>query len=83
MCIVYVVVCSTVKHLGEGQFGSVDEGVWETPTGNVAMAMKVLKDGSSESDKVKFLQEAVTMAQFRHPNVVILYGMVTQGEPVS
>ena len=23
------------------------------------------------------------MAQFRHPNVVIMYGMVSEGEPVS
>ena len=46
------------------------------------MAMKALKAGASERDKVKFLQEAVTMVQFRHPNVVTMYGMVTDGEPV-
>ena len=36
-----------------------------------------------ETDKVKFLQEAAIMGQFRHPNVVKLYGVVTVGEPVS
>ena len=36
-----------------------------------------------EEDKVKFLQEAAIMGQFRHPNVVKLYGVVTVGEPVS
>ena len=32
---------------------------------------------------MKFLQEAAIMAQFKHPNVVSLYGVVTQGKPVS
>ena len=39
--------------------------------------MKTLKE------EVKFLQEAATMGQFKHPNVVEMYGVVTQGEPVS
>ena len=34
-------------------------------------------------DQVKFLQEAAIMGQFKHPNVIKLYGMVTVGEPVS
>ena len=37
----------------------------------------------SEEEKVKFLQEAAIMGQFRHPNVVKLMGVVTVGEPVS
>ena len=37
---------------------------------------------SHQDDKVKFLQEAAIMAQFRHPNVIQLYGIVTNGEPV-
>ena len=32
--------------------------------------------------KVKFLQEAAIMAQFRHPNVIQLYGIVTNGESI-
>ena len=38
---------------------------------------------TSEEDKVKFLQEAIIMAQFRHPNVIMLYGMILNGDPVS
>ena len=49
----------------------------------VQVALKVLKEGSSETDKVKFLQEAAIMAQFKHPNVVSLYGVRSKGEPVS
>ena len=45
--------------------------------------MKTLKPGASESDAVKFLQEAAINGQFRHPNVVKLLGVVTVEEPVS
>ena len=38
---------------------------------------------TSEEDKVKFLQEAAIMAQFRHPNVIMLYGVIAKEEPVS
>ena len=47
------------------------------------MAVKTLKEGSGEEDRVKFLQEAAIMRQFKHPNVVTLYGVVSEGEPVS
>ena len=46
------------------------------------MAVKTLKEESGEEDTVKFLQEAAIMGQFKHPNVVTLYGVVS-GEPVS
>ncbi len=55
---------------------SVDEGKLE-------VAVKTLKEGSGEEDRVKFLQEAAIMGQFRHPNVVKMYGVITDGEPVS
>ena len=44
--------------------------------------MKTLKSGTSEEDKVKFLQEAAIMGQFSHINVIKMYGVVTVGEPV-
>ena len=47
------------------------------------VAVKTLKEGSDEGDKVKFLQEAAIMGQFKHPNVVSTYGVVTDREPVS
>ena len=46
------------------------------------MAVKTIQ-GSNEEEKVKFLQEAAIMGQFRHPSVVKLMGVVTLGEPVS
>ena len=69
--------------LGSGQFGEVYKGIWTCTKDNVEVAVKTLKKGSSEDDRVKFLQEAAIMGQFRHPNVVAMYGVVTDGEPVS
>ena len=68
--------------LGSGQFGMVSQGVWSSPSGPVNVAVKTLKPRSSETDKVKFLQEAAINGQFRHPNVVKLIGVVTSDQPV-
>ena len=59
------------------------KGVWVSPNGEVEVAVKTLNERSGEEDRVKFLQEAAIMGQFKHPNVVEMYGVVTQGEPVS
>ena len=70
--------------MGSGQFGTVYKGVWQSTTrGEVKVAVKTLKEGSEENDRVKFLQEAAIMGQFKNPNVVTMYGVVTDGEPVS
>ena len=42
----------------------------------------MLKEEASETEKVRFLQEAAINGQFHHPNVVKLMGVVTIGEPV-
>ena len=76
-------LCSVAEHLGSGQFGTVNKGVWQLPGSAVEVAIKTLKPGSDEMDQVKFLQEAAIMGQFKHPNVIKLYGVVTVGEPVS
>ena len=65
--------------LGSGQFGTVYKGVLGSGGGEVEVAVKTLKEGE---DRVKFLQEAAIMGQFKHHNVVTMYGVVTEGEPV-
>ena len=70
------------KILGSGQFGEVFSGVLSSPEGDKEVAVKTLKDGSSSKDKIKFLQEAFIMSQFQDPNVVTMYGAVTDEEPV-
>ena len=47
------------------------------------VAIKVLKNGVEEEEKLRFLQEGAINGQFHHPNVVKLLGMVTIGDPVS
>ena len=69
--------------LGSGHFASVREGLWNNGVGNIKVALKLLKTRSPEADKVKLLQEAAIMSQFKHPNVVSLYGVVRKDESVS
>ena len=79
---IYTELHRVVSHLGSGQFGSVDQGVWRRPNDSaVDVALKTLNEGASEQEKVRFLQEGAIMAQFRHPNVVSLHGVVSR-EPV-
>ena len=73
----------TKEHLGSGQFGTVNKGVWQCPTGQRDVAIKILQPGASDDSRVKFLKEAAIMGQFSHPNVISLLGVVTLGEPVS
>ena len=72
--------------LGEGQFSVVRKGIWKRNHKAdfvLEVAAKTLKSGSRERDKVKFLQEAAIMAQFKHANVITLYGVVSTGGIVS
>ena len=71
------------SNLGSGQFGTVDRGVWRIHAECTDVAVKMMREGASENDRVKFLQEAAIMGQFSHRNVVKLHGVVTVGEPVS
>ena len=71
------------KNLGSGQFGHVVKGLWQSPAGVLPVAVKMLKEGTEESDEVRFLQEAAINGQFQHRNVVKLHGVVTLGRPVS
>ena len=66
--------------LGSGQFGDVHQGVYNK---DIKVAVKTLKEGAGEEDRVKFMQEAAIMGQFKHFNVVTMHGVVTDGEPVS
>ena len=74
----------SAEKLGSGHFGEVCKGVWTKPKDeSIEVAVKKLKSGATEEDRVKFLQEAAIMGQFRHPNIVKLLGVVTIGDPVS
>ncbi len=72
--------------LGTGQFGTVHKGVWvheedgEQVTSEVAI--KSMKDGASEEDKVKFLQEAAIMGQFNQTNILKIRALIMEGDSV-
>ncbi len=73
--------------IGSGHFGAVDKGVWKSTkkSAKLDVALKSISENGSTDDKIKFLQEAITMGQFTHPNIIQLYGILAQGNdnPVS
>ena len=72
------------NRLGEGQFGEVFRAKWGIPPhGPVDVAVKLVKKGAPLKERLKLLQEAAILGQFRHRYVVSLLGVVTLGEPVS
>ncbi len=49
----------------------------------VQVAVKTLKNEASSLDGLKFRQEAAIMGQFKHPNVVALYGVAQKAGKVG
>ena len=66
--------------LGQGNFGFVHSGIWNSKKGKIPVAIKSLKVENDETN-VKFLQEAAIIGQFNHPNVLKLLGVVTLSHP--
>lgn len=79
-------------HLGTGEFGAVHRGLWTSRNYDrilcaetkktIEVAVKSIKEAASEEIRVKFLQEAAIMGQFKHPNILRVLGIVLE-EPVS
>ena len=63
-----------------GEFGEVCKGVLNPCES--AVAIKTLKAGYSNQEKMDFLSEASIMGQFDHANVIRLEGVVTRGRPL-
>ncbi|KAJ8258719.1 hypothetical protein COCON_G00177310 [Conger conger] len=71
------------KIIGSGEFGEVCYGRMRLPgKRDIPVALKTLKAGFSEKQRRDFLGEASIMAQFDHPNVIHLEGVVTRSKPV-
>lgn len=72
-----------VDLVGKGQFGEVYKGWWNNGECMVEVAVKQPRQGASVSNaKIKLLQEAAILGQFKHPRVTNVYGIVTQSDPV-
>ena len=68
--------------LGGGEFGDVVRGYWKSADYSVEVAVKTLSNQHGPDERLKLLQEAAIMSQFRHPNVVKLYGVVCNEQQV-
>ena len=67
--------------MGENSVWDFHEYTFNIP-GQVAVAVKTLKTGSSVDVKVDFLGEAEMMKRFDHRNIVQLLGVCTRTEPI-
>uniref|UniRef100_A0A6Q2Z371 Ephrin type-A receptor 7 n=1 Tax=Esox lucius TaxID=8010 RepID=A0A6Q2Z371_ESOLU len=71
------------KIIGSGEFGEVCYGRMRLPgKRDIPVALKTLKAGYTDKQRRDFLAEASIMAQFDHPNVIHLEGVVTRSKPV-
>ena len=48
----------------------------------MTVAIKTLKPGASDKNRLDFLTEASIMGQFENPNVIYLKGVVTKNNPI-
>ena len=64
--------------LGSGYFATVNRAMWLKPNGGEEeVAVKVLSEKANNEEKIKFLQEAALMGQFKHTNVLTLHGVIS------
>ncbi|XP_039365300.1 ephrin type-A receptor 8 isoform X1 [Mauremys reevesii] len=71
------------KVIGSGESGEVCYGHLKVPgKRELPVAIKALKAGYTEKQRRDFLSEASIMAQFDHPNVIHLEGVVTRSKLV-
>ncbi|XP_043917782.1 ephrin type-A receptor 2 [Protopterus annectens] len=71
------------KVIGAGEFGEVYKGILKYPAKkDVTVAIKTLKAGYTEKQRIDFLSEASIMGQFSHPNIIHLEGVVSKHKPL-
>uniref|UniRef100_A0A4W3HLK3 receptor protein-tyrosine kinase n=1 Tax=Callorhinchus milii TaxID=7868 RepID=A0A4W3HLK3_CALMI len=73
---------SKQKVIGAGEFGEVVKGVLKKGRKEISVAIKTLKAGYTESQRIDFLSEASIMGQFSHHNVIHLEGVITKYKPL-
>ena len=74
--IMFCFLLRVISKLGEGHFATVYFGVWRRRGIALQVAVKRLRSRGDSELRVKFLQEAATTAQFRHPHIVTVLGVV-------
>ncbi|KAL8198240.1 UNVERIFIED_CONTAM: Ephrin type-A receptor 2 [Gekko kuhli] len=72
---------SRQKVIGAGEFGEVYKGTLKHGKKDLPVAIKTLKSGSTEKQRIDFLGEASIMGQFSHHNIIRLEGVVSKSKP--
>uniref|UniRef100_A0A2K6L2F4 Ephrin type-A receptor 10 n=1 Tax=Rhinopithecus bieti TaxID=61621 RepID=A0A2K6L2F4_RHIBE len=68
------------RRLGAGRFGDLCCGCLQLPgRQELPVAVHTLRDSASDSQRLGFLAEALTLGQFDHSHIVRLEGVVTRG----
>lgn len=71
------------KVIGAGEFGEVYKGNLKLPgKKEIPVAIKTLKAGYTEKQRIDFLSEASIMGQFCHHNIIRLEGVVSKYKPM-
>jgi len=65
-----------------GQFGKVYKADMKLGR-EVKVAVKTIRRYTSEKETEDFMCEMSIMANMMHPNIIRLYGLVTEGQPLS
>ncbi|KHN74182.1 Tyrosine-protein kinase Fps85D [Toxocara canis] len=73
-----------VQKIGEGAFGEVHRGKLRLPTRKyVEVAIKIAKTDKMTKEKIKeMMKEARLMRNYNHPNIVKIYGVAVEHEPL-
>ena len=74
--------CRIGEKIGSGEFGDVCKGFWKSMDYIVDVALKTQCRTEDQGARVKLLQEAAIMSQFKHTNVIKLYGVVNDSDQV-
>ncbi len=77
---IYLLTCVLFRIsdvIGSGEFSHVYQALWHHDSGkDVRVAVKATKEGASEDERTKFLQEAAIMGQFDHPYIITIFGIM-------
>lgn len=75
------ILIKTFLYIISGEFGDVCKGKLRIPRRmEMSVAIKTLKQGATDKDRMEFLTEASIMGQFDDPNVIYLEGVVTKSK---
>uniref|UniRef100_A0A1I7Z9F4 Tyrosine-protein kinase n=2 Tax=Steinernema glaseri TaxID=37863 RepID=A0A1I7Z9F4_9BILA len=71
------------ERIGGGAFGDVHKGILRRVTGEtIDVAIKTLKGAIHKKQRTEFTREARLNRKFDHPNIVRLFGIAPQCEPL-